>query len=95
MLTCLNGFFINLTNDSLAEALIKGENGGAVAAWASTGLTTPDVQEIMAARFFYQVATGTIPRMGDLVKDAKTVIPGGSDVRLSWALIGDPMLKVR
>ena len=95
MLTCLNGFFINVTNDSLAEALIKGENGGAVAAWASTGLTTPDVQEIMASRFFGQVTAGGIPRMGDLVKDAKTAIPGGSDVRLSWVLIGDPMLKVR
>ncbi|MGI8812156.1 MAG: C25 family cysteine peptidase [Pyrinomonadaceae bacterium] len=95
MLTCLNGYFVNLTSDSFAESLAKATNGGAVAVWASAGLTTPDVQEIMAARFLTKLADGDIPKMGDLVRDAKSAIPGGSDVRLSWALIGDPMLKVR
>jgi hypothetical protein len=95
MLTCLNGFFLNLTSDSLAETLLFTENGGAVAAWASTGLTTPDIQEIMGQRFYNQLGVGNITRMGDLIKDAKTQIPGGMDVRLSWALIGDPMLKTR
>ena len=51
MLTCLNGYFMG-GNESLAEALIKAPNGGAVASWTSTGKTTPDVQEIMATRFF-------------------------------------------
>jgi len=95
MLTCLNGYFINPYADSLSEWLIKHNNGGASLAWASTGLTTPDIQMIMATRFFSQLGGGAIPRSGDLVKDAKTTIPGGTDVRLSWALIGDPMLKVR
>lgn len=95
MLTCLNGYFMNLTNKSLAEVLVEATNGGAVASWASTGKTTADVQEIMATRFYEQLNAGNITRMGDLIKDAKTVIPGGGDVRLSWALLGDPMLKVR
>lgn len=95
MLTCLNGFFINVQNDSLAETLLFTPNGGAAAAWASTGLTTPDIQEVMAQRFYNRLGAGTIPRLGDLIKDAKTTIPGGMDVRLSWALIGDPLLKVR
>jgi len=95
MLTCLNGYFIRPDADSLAEALIKAQNGGAVVAWASTGKTTPDIQQIMGVRFYNQIAAGNITRMGDLVRDAKAVIPGGSDVRLSWALLGDPMLKVR
>jgi hypothetical protein len=95
MLTCLNGFFHNLVNISLAENLVEATNGGAVAAWASTGLTTADVQEIMGQRFYQKIGDGDIPRLGDLITDAKTVIPGGMDVRLSWALIGDPMLKVR
>lgn len=97
MLTCLNGFFMALTEDSLAEVLLKASNGGAVAAWASSGETTPDVQEAMALRFYNQIGSGpaNLNRLGDLIKDAKTQIPGGSDVRLSWALIGDPMLKVR
>jgi hypothetical protein len=95
-LTCLNAYFVPAeNNDSLAETLTKAPNGGAVAIWASTGLTTPDVQEIMATRFYQQISLGNITRMGDLIADAKGQIAGGGDVRLSWALLGDPMLKVR
>jgi hypothetical protein len=93
MLTCLNGYFLG-GNDSLAESLMK-SNGGAAASWTSTGKTTPDVQEVMATQFFQQVTAGTMPRIGDLIKDAKTAVIGGRDVRLSWVLIGDPALKLR
>jgi hypothetical protein len=95
MLTCLNGYFLHANFKSLAENLLDSTNGGAVAAWASSGETTPDVQEIMATRFFIRISGGSLERLGDIVNDAKTTIPGGTDVRLSWALIGDPMLKIR
>ena len=95
MLTCLNGYFIGTRNTSFAEVLLNSTTGGAVASWASTGTTTPDVQELMATRFYLKVGDGSIPRLGDLIVDAKTVVPGGRDVRLTWALLGDPMLKVR
>ncbi len=95
MLTCLNGYFLHASNVSLAESLVAATNGGGVAAWASTGETTPAEQNAMATRFYQRASFGSIERLGDLVNDAKTVISGGSDVRLSWALIGDPMLKVR
>jgi hypothetical protein len=49
----------------------------------------------MGNRFYNQLAVGNITRMGDLIRDAKSVLPGSSDVRYSWALLGDPMLKVR
>lgn len=94
MLTCLNGYFLT-QSDSLAENLMKAPNGGAVIAWTSTGKTTPDVQEVMAARFYSQLRIGNMTRIGDLIKDAKTVVIGGRDVRLSWVLLGDPTLKVR
>ena len=94
MLTCLNGYFVE-PGSSFSESALFAPNGGAVAAWASSGLTTPDVQEIMAKRFYQKLSEGNITRLGDLVNDSKTVIPFGRDVRLSWALIGDPMLKVR
>ncbi len=95
MLTCLNGYFFQPNYTGLAEVMLHKQNAGAVAAWASTGETTPDIQLIMGLRFFQKIGDGTIPRLGDLIRDAKTTIPGGSDVRLSWALFGDPMLKVR
>jgi hypothetical protein len=95
MLTCLNGYFLAPVSQGLAETLLSHTNGGAVATWASTGLTTPDVQEVMARRFYRKIGDGDIPRLGDLIRDAKSVINGGTDVRQSWALLGDPMLKVR
>lgn len=105
MLTCLNGYFINPTSPvSLAENLMASQwtdgsnvtrQTGAIAVWASTGLTTPDVQEIMATRFYDKIGDGTVPRLGDLAKDAKSVVIGGNDVLYSWVLFGDPMLKVR
>ena len=94
MLTCLNGYFVQPT-DSLSEILMKNPNGGAVSAWASSGLTTPDIQEIMATRFFNQMNVGNLTRIGDLIKDAKTTINSGRDVRLSWILLGDPAMKVK
>ena len=98
MLTCLNGYFIGyngLNDDSIGELLLRTPNGGGPASWASTGLTTADVQMTMGRRFIQQIGLGNIPRMGDLIRDAKFVIPAGADVRFSWALFGDPMLKVR
>ncbi|MFN6964010.1 MAG: C25 family cysteine peptidase [Pyrinomonadaceae bacterium] len=95
MLTCLNGFFHEITRTSLAENLLNSTAGGAAASWASSGLTTPDVQEIMGQRFYLKIGEGAIQRLGDLIIDAKSTVPGGSDVRESWVLIGDPMLKVR
>ncbi len=94
MLTCLNGYFVQ-PSDSLSEVLLKKQSGGAVAVWASTGLTTPDIQEIMATRFFDDINSGNYARIGDVIKEAKTAIPAGRDVRLSWALIGDPTLKIK
>lgn len=94
MLTCLNGYFFQ-SADSLSEVLMKNPNGGAVANWSSSGQTSPDVQEEMAKRFYHQIGTGTFVRVGDFIKDAKTAVTQGRDVRLSWVLLGDPALKVR
>jgi hypothetical protein len=93
-LSCLNGYFISPNGSSIGELLLRSNVGGAVAVWASTGETTPDVQETMGTRFYSQLGAGNMTRLGDLVVDAKSVISAGSDVRLSWVLLGDPMLKV-
>lgn len=94
MLSCLNGYFIMTNRDSLSEVLLFSPTGGAAAAWASSGTTTPDIQELMAQRFFEQMSSGPLERLGDLIRDSKTVITAGHDVRLSWVLIGDPALRI-
>ena len=50
---------------------------------------------VMAERFYSQLAAGNITRIGDLVKDSKLALNGGTDVLYSWVLLGDTMLKVR
>ncbi|MBV9215146.1 MAG: hypothetical protein JO053_03130, partial [Acidobacteria bacterium] len=102
MLTCLNGYFYLPNNDndpvdadSMAEALLKSANGGAAAAWASTGSTLAVDQVDMGKRFYKDVNNGTITRLGDLITDAKKALASQADVRLSWALLGDPLLKMR
>ncbi len=97
MLTCLNGFFMHPSSsfDALAENVLKAGNGGGAATWASSARTTPDIQLLMGVRFYHKLGDGSIPRIGDLIKDAKTAIPSGGDVRFSWVLLGDPLLKVR
>jgi len=98
MLTCLNGYFIRPrpTDDSIAEALLKAPNGGAVASWASSTDTTPDLQLLMGDRFYDMTANGDIPRLGDLVVDAKSFsLPPQTDVGFSWVLLADPALKVK
>ncbi len=94
MLTCLSGYFVRPNGDSLSETLLFAPGGGAAAAWASTSETTPDIQLAMGLRFAEQMSSGNLDRIGDLIRDAKTVIPSGADVRLSWVLHGDPALKV-
>ncbi|MEZ5306828.1 MAG: C25 family cysteine peptidase [Pyrinomonadaceae bacterium] len=96
MLTCLNGYFIRPSLDSLSEALLKKGTGGAVAVWSSSGTTTPDVQEVMATGFYSQLLNAKAPnRLGALANDAKATLSAGNDVRLSWVLLGDPATKVR
>ncbi|MGH9822860.1 MAG: C25 family cysteine peptidase, partial [Blastocatellia bacterium] len=41
LMTCLNGAFNDPVLDSLAESLLKAPQGGAVAVWASSGITDP------------------------------------------------------
>ncbi|MEZ5423687.1 MAG: C25 family cysteine peptidase [Pyrinomonadaceae bacterium] len=94
LLTCLNGYFLNLYGYSLSENLLEWPDRGAAAVWASTGKTTPDVQEVMATRFYLKVGEGSILRIGDLILDAKQQLPNAHDVRVSWILMGDPMLRM-
>ena len=93
MLTCYNGYFVRPDANSLGESLLLSPSGGSVATWASTTETTPDFQNVMGGRFYNQLGVGQIKRLGDLIKDAKTTVPG-SDVAFSWALLGDPMLQM-
>jgi hypothetical protein len=97
VMDCLNGFFTvpQPSGQSLAEALVKAPNGGAVASFASSGLTIPDGQHQMGQVMFdllYGHPT-TIP-IGDASRQSKA-FTSDLDVRRTWILFGDPTMKIR
>jgi hypothetical protein len=102
MMTCLNGYFQDAALDSLAESLMKTETGGAVAVWASSGLTLPTEQAVMNREFYRLLfSPGTsslLPSnkltIGEATQKAKLSVQD-SDVRRTWILFGDPTMKLR
>jgi photosystem II stability/assembly factor-like uncharacterized protein len=93
-MTCLNGYFQDPALDSLAESLLKAERGGAVAVWASSGMTTPDKQAMMDQEMFRLLfGRGTLT-LGEATLKAKAAT-GDRDVRRTWILFGDPTMKLR
>lgn len=98
VMDCLNGYFIvpQPSGQSLAEAIVKAPNGGAVGSFASSGLTIPDGQHAMGTAMFqllYPAGGSTIP-IGDAGRQAK-VSTNDIDVRRTWILFGDPTMKIR
>lgn len=91
-MTCLNGYFQDITTPSLAEALLTNANGGAVAVWASSALTEPVPQMAMAREFLRQIFAGAAVGDAALAGKRATTDP---DVRRSWMLFGDPSMKLR
>ena len=92
-MTCLNGFFHDLYSESLAEALMKAD-GGAVAVWASSGLTYPYGQAAMNRELLRLLFGGAqSPTLGEAVMQAKLATED-QDVRRTWILFGDPTMRI-
>ncbi|HEY9231199.1 MAG TPA: C25 family cysteine peptidase, partial [Blastocatellia bacterium] len=90
-MTCLNGYFQDTATDSLAESLMKAERGGAIAVWASSGITLPAGQSLMNQQL-YKLLFDTNAKggtLGELTLKAKAKI-SDPDIRRTWILFGDP-----
>jgi hypothetical protein len=95
MMTCLNGYFHDAQLDSLAEALVKAERGGAIAVWASSGMTGPGDQAPMGLEVFRRVFdSNSLLTIGEVTARAK-VASKNRDVRLTWILFGDPTTRLK
>ena len=95
MMTCLNGYFHDPALDSLAESLLKAENGGAVAVWTSTGMTEPADQSVLNKQLYQLLfATGNAMTLGEATARAKAAVTDG-DIRRTWVLLGDPTMRLK
>jgi hypothetical protein len=94
-MTCLNGLFQDLYARCLAEALIMAQQGGAVAVWASSGLTQPAGQNLMNKEVMRLLFGGGTPlTLGEATMKAKAAT-SDQDVRRTWILFGDPATRLK
>ncbi len=93
-MTCLNGQFQDPYADSLAEALLKSQAGGAVAVWASSALTEPNGQDGMNQELLRLIFGGGSLTLGEAAMKAKAAV-GDNDIRRSWIFFGDPTTRLR
>ena len=92
-LNCFNGLFQSLfPEESLAEALVRAPNGGAVGVWASSGLTSPQWQWRMNLELYRQIFQGGWLTIGEAMRAAKQIV-GDPDVRSTWIYFGDPVTR--
>jgi len=94
IMNCLNGFFHDVYTESLAEALLLSKNGGAVAVWASSGLTSPEPQLQMNQNAVKLLFAHPSLTLGDATRLAKSPITD-PDARRTYILFGDPLLQLK
>jgi hypothetical protein len=93
-MTCLNGYFQDPYSETLGEALIKAQGGGAVAVWTSSGLTEPNQQAVMNKELI-KLLFGREPlTLGEATARAKASVTD-QDIRKTWILFGDPTTKLK
>jgi hypothetical protein len=93
-MTCLNGFMLDPQTECLAEALLKAEHGGAVAIWASSGLTEPSEQTDVNRQLIRVLFDGQSRTLGEAIIAAKSA-SRDREVRRTWILFGDPSLRLK
>ena len=94
----MNGYFSDPTLEGIGESLLKAPNGGAVASFASSGLTIANPQHQMGQQMFSLLYSNPTIPIGDASRQSKgatSMDNNGLDVRRTWILFGDPTLKIR
>jgi hypothetical protein len=96
LMTSLNGYFQDATLDSLGEALLKAEHGGAVAVWALSGMIMPEAQAAVNQAFYRLLlpADGRGATLGEAARQAKAAT-ADQNVRQTLVLLGDPSMRLR
>ncbi len=94
MMNCLNAMFADVYTTSLAEALLRVPNGGAIAVWASSAMSDPPPQAAINEALYRVLAANPSITLGELVARAKAS-SSDPDVKTTWNLLGDPTLKLQ
>jgi len=90
----LKGYFQNPNTESLAEAMLKAEQGGALAVWGSEGMTEPGGQAMMNKELIRILFNGGPLTIGEATVRAKASV-SDQDIRKTWILFGDPTTRLK
>jgi len=93
-MTCLNGYFQDVYTVSLAKSIVLAPSGGAVAAWASSGLTDSAGQSTLNQAMVSALYGGQSLTIGEAAAAAKKAV-SNLDIRRTWILLGDPATKLQ
>jgi len=98
LMTCLNGYFLVPSVRSFAEEMLLAKTGGAVAAFASTGMTHPQPQKLLDQGFTEAIFQKGMTRLGQAASYAKQTLLANStqeeDTANSFSLMGDPAMTL-
>jgi hypothetical protein len=89
-----NGYFQDPYSETMAEALLKAQGGGAVAIWTSSGLTEPDQQAVMNKELIKLLFGREALTLGEATTRAKSSVMD-QDIRKTWILFGDPTTRLK
>jgi hypothetical protein len=104
-MSCLTGYFGYLhpqdgPEPSMAEALLKADGKGAIAAFMPTAMTSTGGQHILDAALFEAIFQKDIRKLGPAIADAKqTLLANGGaayeEISETFLLFGDPALALK
>jgi len=96
-LNCLNGYFHFPYFDSLAEALVKEKDKGAVAAFSPSGLSLNEPAQLFHRALLEELLSGRHRRLGDAVRSAQEDDADSGafpELLRIYHLLGDPALTL-
>jgi hypothetical protein len=97
-MNCLNGFFHSPPFNSLAEALVKAEGRGAIAAFSPSGLSLDPAAHAYHEALLAEIESGRHQRLGDAVLAAQGAYADSGafpELLAIYHFFGDPAVKIQ
>jgi len=97
-MNCLNGYFHFPYFNSLAEALVKAEGKGAIAAFSPSGLSLNAPAQTFHRALLEEILSGRHPTLGDAVLAAQAAYAASGEfpeLLTIYNLLGDPALRLK
>ena len=97
-MNCLNGYFVQPNLDALAEAFLKAEGRGTIAAFSPSGLSLDGPAHVFHRALVNEIVNGNHERLGDAVLAAQQTYAFSGhmpELLAVYHLLGDPAMRVR